>query len=340
MAIESATEPAVTDPLVASSVGDVQSPDKPRTTQATGTSTLPHPPGTQRQIAWEYAGPIALLHVLCLLAFVPWLFSWTGVVLFLVGVYAFGGIGINLCYHRLLTHRSFACPPWLEKCFVVVAACCLEDAPAIWVANHRLHHKDSDREPDPHSPLVSFLWSHVGWLLVKNPQRHTMNFYDRYARDILRTPFYLWLQRGFNVFWVYVAHAVLFFALGLAAGVWMTGTWMGGVQFGLSILVWGVILRTVAVWHITWSVNSLTHLWGYRSYATKEESRNNWFVALVSNGEGWHNNHHAQPTSATNWHQWWEFDGIWLVIRCLEKMGLAWDIRHPRSAGEQLRKPR
>lgn len=302
--------------------------------------TLTPPAGTQRRIAWQYAAPIAVLHLLCVLAFVPWLFSWTGLVLCLVGIYAYGGIGINLCYHRLLTHRSFKCPLWLEKCCVVVAACCLEDAPAIWVANHRKHHQDSDEQPDPHSPLVSFLWSHVGWLLVTNPQRHSMNFYDRYARDILRVPFYMWLQRGMNVMWVYLAHAAAYFLVGLAAGWWMSGTWLGGLQFGLSILLWGVVVRTVAVWHITWSVNSLTHLWGYRSYATSEESRNNWFVALVSNGEGWHNNHHAQPTSATNWHRWWEFDGIWLGILLLERLGLAWDVKLPQHRRDAVRKPR
>jgi stearoyl-CoA desaturase (delta-9 desaturase) len=298
------------------------------------------PPGTERRIAWRYAAPILGLHALSLLAFVPWLFSWTGFVLFLAGVYIYGGLGINLGYHRLLTHRSFECPAWLEKFFVLVAICCLEDAPAIWVANHRLHHKDSDTHPDPHTPLVSFAWSHMGWLLVTNPSRYNFTTYDRYARDIIRTPFYLWLQRGYNAVWIYLTHAALYFLIGLAAGAWMHGTAMGGVQFGLSLLVWGVVLRTVGVWHITWSVNSLTHLWGYRNYKTGEESRNNWFVALLASGEGWHNNHHADPSSASNWHRWWEWDNIWLFIRLLEHVGLAWNVVYPRQVRQRIAKPR
>lgn len=301
---------------------------------------LAPPPGTRRTIAWRYAIPIAVLHALCLLALVPSLFSWTGVVLFVAGVYFYGGIGINLGYHRLLTHRSFACPPWLEKFFVLVAVCCMEDAPATWVATHRLHHKDSDTTPDPHSPLVNFFWSHVGWLLVANPQLRSLNTYDRYARDVIRTPFYMWLQRGSNVMVVYVAHAALYFLVAMAAGWYGSGDWQSGVQLGLSVLVWGVILRTVVVWHITWSVNSLSHLWGYRSYSTGEESRNNWFVALITSGEGWHNNHHAQPASASNWHKWWEIDLMWLVVLGLERVGLAWDVVYPRQWRTPVRKPK
>jgi stearoyl-CoA desaturase (delta-9 desaturase) len=117
------------------------------------------------------------------------------------------------------------------------------------------------------------------------------------------------------------------FAIGLAS----TGQIMGGVQFGSSLLVWGVFVRTVAVWHITWSVNSLTHRWGYRNYETGENSRNNWFVALVSNGEGWHNNHHADQRAAAHGHRWWEVDITWLTVRLLAAVGLATDVVRPRS---------
>ncbi|WP_442483092.1 acyl-CoA desaturase [Aeoliella sp. SH292] len=293
---------------------------------------LEAPRGTQWRIAWHYAAPIVVLHLLALLAVVPWLFSWTGVVVCVAGIYFYGGVGINLCYHRLLTHRSFACPQWLENFFILVAVCCLEDAPAAWVANHRLHHKDSDEQPDPHSPLVNFFWSHVGWLLVRNPERNTLTFYDLYARDILRKPICLWLQRRQNLLGVYFAHALLYFGIAWVVGGVLAGSWLAGLQLGCSVLLWGVILRTVFVWHITWSVNSMTHLWGYRNYGTAEESQNNWFVAFLSSGEGWHNNHHAHPTSASNWHRWWEIDGIWLLIVGLERMGLAWDVRYPRGS--------
>jgi stearoyl-CoA desaturase (delta-9 desaturase) len=129
--------------------------------------------------------------------------------------------------------------------------------------------------------------------------------------------------------WTYLAHALVFFLAGLGIGWWLTGEYLGGVQFGLSLLVWGVLVRTVAVWHITWSVNSITHLWDYRNYETGENSRNNWFVALISNGEGWHNNHHADQRSAAHGHRWWEFDVTYLTIRLLKRCHLAWDVVMP-----------
>ncbi|TWT88349.1 Fatty acid desaturase [Pseudobythopirellula maris] len=297
---------------------------------ATSPAALARPAAASHQIAWRYAVPIVAIHALALLAFVPWLFSWTGLVLCLAGAYVYGGLGINIGYHRLLTHRSFRCPLWLERTCVVTAICCLEDAPASWVAAHRLHHRDSDEQPDPHSPLVSFFWSHIGWLLVKNPAVHSLGVYDRYARDVLRDPFYMWLQRGMNAMWVYAIHLLAHFLIGLGLGYLVAGTAMGGLQLGASLVVWAVLLRTVLVWHITWSVNSLTHLFGYRTYDTDENSRNNWFVALVSSGEGWHNNHHADQSSASNWRRWWEIDLIWLVILLWERLGLAWDVVRPR----------
>jgi fatty-acid desaturase len=287
-------------------------------------------PRVRRPILWAYAIPIALMHLLACLAFVPWLFTWTGAVVMLIGVHVFGQ-AINLYYHRMLSHRSFRVPRWLERMFAILALCCLQDTPARWVATHRLHHNHSDEEPDPHTPLVSFFWAHVGWLLVRNPGTHNLAVYHKYARDILSDPFYMRLEKNpWLPFAVYVAHAVLYFAAGWAAGWWWTGQWLPAVQFGASLLVWGVIVRTVVVWHITWSVNSLTHLWGYRNYDTGEGSRNNWLVSLLSVGEGWHNNHHADPASASVQHRWWELDISYWQIRLLERLGLAWDVRQPR----------
>jgi fatty-acid desaturase len=280
-------------------------------------------------VDWYYAVSIVVVHLLSLLVLVPWLFSWTGVALLVIGIYFYGGVGINMCYHRLLTHRSFKCPEWVERFMVLVAACCLEDSPGRWVATHRLHHNESDQPPDPHTPKVSFWWSHVGWVMVKNPDVQCIATYEKYARDILMQPFYLQMERRLLWFWIYVVHALAYFGAGLAAGAVMTGTLMGGVQFGLSLFVWGVLLRTVCVWHITWSVNSLSHMWGYRNYETPEGSRNNWFVAFITSGEGWHNNHHGDPASASNAHRWWELDGIYLGIKALELVGLAWDVVPP-----------
>ena len=130
---------------------------------------------------------------------------------------------------------------------------------------------------------------------------------------------------------IYLVQALLFFVAGLAVGWTTTGVFLKGLQFGLSLLVWGVFVRTVASWHITWSVNSVTHLWGYRNYATADNSRNNWLVGLLAHGEGWHNNHHAQPRAAAHGHKWWEFDQTYLTIRLLEAVGLVKDVVRPRS---------
>jgi stearoyl-CoA desaturase (delta-9 desaturase) len=166
--------------------------------------------------------------------------------------------------------------------------------------------------------------------MFQNRETNTLDFYERYSRDLLSDPFYLRLERGERRVWIYVAHAALFFLAGLAIGWISTGRYWGGVQFGASLLVWGVFLRTVIVWHVTWSVNSLTHIWGYRNYDTSDNSRNNWLVGLLAHGEGWHNNHHAQQRTAAHGHRWWEFDLTWHVIRLLEIVGLAKDVIRPR----------
>jgi stearoyl-CoA desaturase (delta-9 desaturase) len=286
------------------------------------------------QIAWGYAGSIVTIHLLSLLVFWPWTFSWTGLIVFLLGV-EICGMGINLGYHRLLTHQGLTCPKWLERFFVLLGVCCLQDTPARWVAIHRMHHKYSDERPDPHSPLVNFFWAHVGWVLIKHREHSNVLFFEQYARDILRDPLYLWLERKLIWFWVYIAHAVAFFALGFAIGWPWSGTWQGGLQFATSLLVWGVFARTVAVWHITWSVNSVTHVFGYRNYETGDDSRNHWSVGLLASGEGWHNNHHADQRAAAHGHKWWEFDLTWRVIRLMEMVGLAKNVVRPRCWREK-----
>ena len=269
-------------------------------------------------------------HVLALAAFVPWLFSWTGVALVVAGMYVFGMAGVTLGYHRLLTHRGFTCPLWLERTFATLGVCCLQDTPARWVAIHRLHHQHSDKQPDPHSPLVNFFWGHVGWVLVEHHEHSKVTVFERYARDLLRDPYYLWLERRLNWLRVYVAHTLVFFLAGLAWGWGTTGEYLAGLQFGLSLLLWGVVVRTVVVWHCTWSVNSLSHIWGYRNHETGDQSRNNWLVALMTSGEGWHNNHHAEQRCAAAGHKWWEFDVTWGFIRLLETVGLAKNVIRPK----------
>lgn len=287
---------------------------------------IPFPPTLERRLIWPYVVAFTFYHAMALLAVVPWLFSWAGLTLWILGFYIFGTLGINLCYHRLLTHRSFNCPRWLEHFFAIIGVCCLQDTPARWVAVHRLHHQHSDEPGDPHSPLAGFFWGHMGWLLRSNRELERMQLYEHYSKDILRDRFYFKLERNLMWVWINLAQWLLFFAAGFAGGYLLGDSWLDGLQLGLSLLVWGVFLRTVCVWHITWSVNSVAHVWGYRNYETDENSRNNILVGIWSNGEGWHNNHHAQPRSAAHGHKWWELDVTWITIWVLKQIGLARDV--------------
>jgi stearoyl-CoA desaturase (delta-9 desaturase) len=276
------------------------------------------------------SGGIVGYHLLALLACLPWFFSWSGLAWAVAGLYLFGTLGINIGFHRLLTHRSFACPRWLEHALTVLGACCVQGTPMTWVAVHRMHHQHSDDAEDPHSPRRGFFWSHMGWFLIHDPAVDNSSTYDRYARDLLRDRFYKHLERT-RVWWsLQLIQWATFFVAGFLAGVLTFGTGLGALRLGLSWLVWGMFLRTVAVWHITWSVNSVTHVWGYRNFETNDNSQNSWLVGLVSNGEGWHNNHHAQPRSAGHGLHWWELDVSYLTIRALERVGLAWDVVKPR----------
>lgn len=289
------------------------------------------------RIRWRYAVVIGLVHVLACLALLPGLFSWTGVVACVLGVHLFGA-GINLGYHRLLTHRSFRTPRWVEYALASLAICSLEDTPVQWVAVHRMHHAHSDDVPDPHSPLVTFLWSHLGWLLMVNPGIDTLSFRERFAPDLLRDRFYFTLEKhGYLQVAIALAQVPIYFLAGFLGG-WLAGGIDEGVRLGASVVVWGVFLRIVLVWHITWSVNSLSHLFGYRTYETGEGSRNNWLVALLAVGEGWHNNHHADPTAASVQHRWWEIDISYYEIKLLEALGLATNIVKPRHlrAGHEV----
>ena len=270
-----------------------------------------------------------LCHSLAVLALLPWFFSWTGVLLFALGTVLFGVVGLNVGFHRLLTHRGFACPLWLEHTFAVLGTCSLQFSPALWVAVHRRHHHHADDDQDPHSPLKGFFWAHFGWLLMRSGDMRSKPLIDRYARDIMRDPLYALLERRKN--WIKLSFMLwlVYFAAGYGFVLATGGTTSAATQFGLSLVVWGGALRTVFVWHTTWSVNSVTHLWGYRNYNTPDTSRNNPIIGLLAGGEGWHNNHHADPTSARHGHQWWEFDFAWMIIRLLTALGLATNVALP-----------
>ena len=300
-----------------------------------GESTVPlhlAPPEKTRptRIVWQYVAVLASIHLLALLALWPWLFTWAGLLVGIGGHFLFGMFGITIGYHRLLTHRGFSCPTWLEHSLAILGMCNLQDSPARWVAIHRMHHQHSDKQPDPHSPLVNFLWGHMGWVVVRHRDLDTTSHYERYVRDLLRDPFYLRLERNGKWFVVFAGHALAITLIGAIVGFLVGGS-VEATRYAASFFVWGVAVRTVFVLHGTWSVNSVAHRFGYRNYDTRDASRNNWLVALLSHGEGWHNNHHAEPRSAAHGHRWWEYDMSWQVIRSLEWIGLAKDVVRPKS---------
>jgi len=284
------------------------------------------------QLKVENVVGFVLCHAIAALAVLPWFFSWSGVALFAAGLVVFGLLGINLGFHRLLTHRSFACARWVERTMVVLGTACLQFSPAFWVAVHRRHHQFSDETGDPHSPRHGFWWSHFGWLVRRRADDMKPGaLTQRYARDVLRDPLYVFLDRK-NV-WAILSLAVwVAFGMAGAATALVSGaTSAEAVQLGLSWLVWAGALRTVVVWHTTWAVNSVTHVWGYRTYDTPDGSRNNALIGLLAFGEGWHNNHHADQASPRHGHAWWEIDMAWATIRLLMLLGLAW----PRGAAVQ-----
>jgi len=286
-------------------------------------------------VRWPELLFIGGIHAVALLAVLPMFFSWLGLIVCVAGFYVFGGLGINLCYHRLLTHRSFTCPRWLERLFTLLAHCNLQGSSVRWVAAHRMHHQFSDERPDPHSPLVNLLWGHMGWLVVTNPALDSPGALERYAPDLHKDAFHrrfshknLWLL-------VWGAHVLAMWAIGFFVG-WAWEGAAAGVWMGFSLVVWAVFVRSVVVWHITWAINSVTHLWGYQNYRSTDNSKNNWLLGYVAMGEGWHNNHHADQRSAAHGHRWWEVDVTYLTILLLKALRLADNVIKPaRHADSQ-----
>ena len=179
--------------------------------------------------------------------------------------------------------------------------------------------------------MENLFWSYMGWLFIENTDLRRGVAYDRYARDIIRDKFYRRIERA--VVWITLAQSVVYFAVGFLIELAIGGTLGESVQFGASIWLWGVIVRTVLVWHVTWCGNSFPHMFGYRNYETNDNSRNNALVAIITSGEGWHNNHHADPNSASNQRHWWEIDLTYLLLRLLVLLGLAWDVQLPKRSG-------
>ncbi|MHB1426073.1 MAG: acyl-CoA desaturase [Gemmataceae bacterium] len=250
-------------------------------------------------------------------------FSWVYLGL-LLSMYALTALGITVGFHRLFSHRAFETNGAIEFLLAALGSMAAEGPLLKWVALHRRHHQFSDQPADPHSPhqhgrslagLLRGLWhAHIGWVFLADPPD-----LSRYVKDLHQSRL---LRAASTLFPLWVAIGLLIPA---ALGGVLTGTWMG-VLFGL---LWGGLARIFLVHHVTWSVNSVCHLWGCQPFRTNDYSRNNFLFGVLALGEGWHNNHHAFPTSARHGLRWWQIDISYWVIRALALLGLAWKVVLP-----------
>jgi len=260
-----------------------------------------------------------------------WGFSWLHLGL-MAGMYLLTAVGITVGFHRLFTHRSFETTRPVRFIFAVLGSMAVEGPVLKWVAMHRRHHQHSDNELDPHSPhhhgsgvlgLLAGAWhAHVGWIFQRDPANLL-----KYVGDLQADPV---VRRVSNTWTLWSAFGLL---LPAVLGGLITWTWTGA----LLGFVWGGLVRVFLVHHLTWSINSVCHLWGTRPFRSNDESRNNVIFGILGLGEGWHNNHHAFPTSARHGLRWWEFDASYLIIRGLELVGLAWKVKVPAAEAMALR---
>ncbi|HXE06992.1 MAG TPA: fatty acid desaturase [Acidobacteriaceae bacterium] len=287
------------------------------------------------RVNWITAIFMGLFHVGAIAAL--FFFSWTNLAVALITYFFAINVGIGMAYHRLLTHRGYKTPKWVEYFITACGTMALEGGPIFWVATHRVHHQNSDHEGDPHTPHDGTWWAHMGWIISGRALHSETALLGRYAPDLTRDKGHVWLSK---FHWVPITVVgILQIALGftLAGSHATLGHRMMG---GLSMLLWGTFLRTVIGLHATWLVNSATHMFGSRRFETKDDSRNSWWVAMLTGGEGWHNNHHAHPVSARHGLAWYEFDlnycGIWLLgkLGLAEKIQIAkFDPADPKPAG-------
>lgn len=261
--------------------------------------------------SWTNVAFFGAIHAIAMLA--PWFFSWRSLGIMLFLHWLFGSIGICLGYHRLLSHRSFQVPKWLEYVITTIGALALQGGPIFWVSGHRLHHAyTEDEDKDPYSAKRGFWWSHIMWLFYQREEFFKYPSYKKFAPDLERDPFYRWLNTNFLL--LQIPLGLLLYALG-----------------GWSAVIYGMFLRSVLLWHSTWLINSATHLWGYRTFEVDDNSRNLWWAALLTYGEGWHNNHHARPNVAKAGQRWWEIDMTWWAIQTLRALGLAKKVVMPTA---------
>jgi len=257
-------------------------------------------------VNWSNVVFLVVAHVAAVAALFFW--SWPAVITAVVLYWIGGSLGIGMGYHRLLTHRGYKVPKAVEYFLAICGTLALEGGPIQWVVTHRIHHAHTDRAGDPHTPRDGGWWAHIGWILWGTAQNHDQATLERYAPDLTKDRFYRVLNSFYYIPILVVG--VLLFIFG-----------------GWGVMLWGVFLRLALMLHTTWLVNSATHLWGKTRFETGDDSRNSWWVALLTFGEGWHNNHHAHPTSARHGLRWYEFDLNWIGIRVLQLLGLAHSIK-------------
>ena len=273
-------------------------------------------PARPEAVDWLRILPFVLMHAACLAVF--WVGTSTIAVIVAVGLYAVRMFAITGFYHRYFAHRSFRTSRAAQFVFGVIGASSVQRGPLWWAAHHRLHHAYSDQPEDPHSPRhKGFLMSHMGWFLTQGGFRADLSR----VRDLQRYPELRWLDR----FDIAVPAA-------LAAGLFLAGNWLElhrpalGTD-GWQLLVWGFFVSTVALYHATYTINSLCHVFGRQRYETRDDSRNNFWLALLTLGEGWHNNHHYYPSSVRQGFYWWEVDLTWYGLKLLSWLGIVWDLK-------------
>ena len=260
-------------------------------------------------INWVTAIWMVIFHLGAIAA--PFMFSWKGVIIALALWWIAGSPGVGMGFHRLLTHRGYKTSKAVEYFLTVCGTLALEGGAINWVVTHRIHHAHTDSPGDPHTPRDGGWWAHMGWILTGTALIHEPSDLQHYAPDLMKDRFQRWLNHFYYV--PLVICGLLLFAFG-----------------GWSVLMWGIFFRVTFNLHATWLVNSANHMWGRRRFATNDDSTNSWWVALLTFGEGWHNNHHAHPTSARHGLAWYEIDFNWWGIRLLQLLGLAKAIKRVR----------
>jgi len=284
--------------------------------RATKSQKRPVPPDRwARGIDWPIVAWVVMVHAGALAA--PFFFTWKALAVSAFLAWLTGSIGVCMGYHRQLTHGSFSTYRPLRLLFAFIGGLSGEGSALMWVANHRKHHMFSDKEGDPHSPRDGKLWSHMTWFMPALIPGDFEKLTARYAPDLAK-------DRGmWFLHYMFLPSHLLLSALLFGVGYFGWDTYTG-----ISFVVWGMFVRLLYVLHVTWMVNSASHIWGYRNYETTDDSRNLWWVGLLAFGEGWHNNHHAYQRMARQGHKWWEVDVTYWAICLMEKVGLVWNVVH------------